>query len=357
MSMDPELSTQESVESQQVTLQESAEKAFDTLSGAEPKEQPEKALGIPPTPPEPEFELPQWATRWSEPARQALKAIAGIQHNKGHIDPILKQIEEMNLFNGKREQEYGEYKKSADPVYQVLKPLESNYRMQGMTLEQGVSQLVEGAKFVATDPDQAFPYFAGMYRPRSPAQAVQAIAQQWGVDLGQIVQEQPYIDPSVKALVTPLQQELDRLRQFQSEQQASMQQAERQQQQEIQERIIRELESLEKATDESGNLRYPYLNHNGVFERMLGLKNAGVVQDFDQAYQASVNLDPELSKESAKAAEQRAIQEATAKSERIKQEQRANLNAGGKGRKTDAPKSKTLTDAATAAYEQIYGTD
>ena len=88
MSKDTELDP--SGEDQQVTLQDSATQAFDKLAG-ETTEKPEKALA---TPPEPEFEVPSWAKAWPEPSREALKALGTIQHNKGHLDPILKQIEE-----------------------------------------------------------------------------------------------------------------------------------------------------------------------------------------------------------------------------------------------------------------------
>ena len=354
MSMDPENPTQgdSPVEDQQASLQQSAEQAFDKLSGVEPTD---KALATPPEPPTPAFELPQWAAKWSEPARTALQAIGGIQHNKGHIDPILKQIEEMNLFSGRREQEYGEYKKSVDPVYQVLQPLAASYQLQGMSLQQGVSQLVEGAKFVATNPDDAFPYFANMYRPRDPATAVQSIAKQWGVDLGQIVQEQPYIDPTVQALLNPLQQKLAAIEQQSQQQQWQAQEQARAQQEAIQKAIVEKLASLEVQKDESGSLRFPHLAK--VFDDIVLLANTGRYQTIEDAYDRAVLMNPELSQSVVKDAEQKAIKEALARSENVKKEARANQNVGGKGKKSETPQGKSLTDAATLAYNQLYGTD
>jgi hypothetical protein len=68
-------------------------------------------------------------------------------------------------------------------------------------------------------------------------------------------------------------------------------------------------------------------------------------------------MNPELSQSVVKDAEQKAIKEALARSENVKKEARANQNVGGKGKKSETPQGKSLTDAATLAYNQLYGTD
>lgn len=352
MSKDTEIDTDDGIETQQVTLQESAEQAFDKLSGVE---QPDKALAVPKEPAAPAFELPPYTKMWSEAARNALQAVGGIQHNKGHIEPILKQIEESNQYTTKRDQEFAEYRKNIDPVYQVLQPLEQAYRMQGMSLHQGVAQMVEGAKFVASDPDQAFPYFADMYRPRNPAEAVQAIATKWGVDLGQLAQEQPYIDPTIQALLNPLQQKLAAFEQQTQQQQWQQQEQARMQEEATQKAIVEKLASLEVQQDESGNLRFPHLAK--VFDDILLLANTGRYQTIEDAYDRAVLMNPDLSQSVVKSAEAKAIQEAKAQSERIQKEAQANRSAGGKGRKSEAPKEQSLQKSLEAAYDEVYGSD
>lgn len=348
MSKDTELDTGDGIE-QQVTLQDAATQAFESLESGTPVEKPEKGtLAAPEAAP---FEIPSWAKMWSEPARNALAAMGGLQHNKGHLDPILKQIEESNQYTTKRDQEYAEYRKSVDPVYQILQPLEGPYRMQGMSLQQGVGQLVEGAKFVATDPDQAFPHFAGMYRPRNPADAVQAIAKQWGVDLGQIVQEQTYIDPTYQALISQLQQKLAAIEQQNQQAQWQQQEQARQQQQATQQAIVDKLASLEVQKDDSGNLRFPHLSK--VLDDIVVLANTGRVQTIEDAYDRAVLMNPALSQEVVKASEAKAIQEAAARSSQAQKEASANRNVAGKGRKSDAPKGRTLQEAAELAAEQL----
>ena len=336
---------------QSITLEQHAEQTYDRLAGVEPTEPAKDA----PIHEEPAFTVPSWAKAWPEAARNALQSIGNITHNKGHIEPILKQIEETNQYTTKRDQEFAEYRRSVDPVYSVLRDLEPSYRMQGMSLEQGVSQLVEGAKFVATNPDQAFPFFAGMYRPQNPAEAVMGIAKQWGVDLGQLSQEQPYIDPTVQALLTPLQQKLAHIESITAQQEQAARQQAHQQQIQLQQAVVEKLASLEAQKDESGNLRFPYLKD--VFDEILILANAGKVKTIEDAYDLAVKMNPAIADSVVKSAEQRAIQEAAARSARAQQEASANRNVGGKGKNGDAPKGKSLTQAAELAYQQVYGSE
>ena len=149
--------------------------------------------------------MPSWAKGMAGSGTEHY-SIGKSPTTKGTSEPILKQIEETNQYTTRRDQEFAEYRRNFDPLYKVLRDLEPSYRMQGMSAEQGVGQLVEGAKFVATNPDQAFPYFAGMYRPQNRTDALASHCETMGVDLGQIGYEQPYIDPAVQALLTPLQQ-------------------------------------------------------------------------------------------------------------------------------------------------------
>ncbi|MDQ5917450.1 MAG: hypothetical protein QG660_559, partial [Pseudomonadota bacterium] len=142
MSTDPDLD-------QPASLSEAANTAYSELEAA-PEATPALA-----TPAEAPWEPPAFTARWSENARNAIKEFGTATHNRKYLDPILGQFEEHNKRYTQHQQEFSDYRKNVDPVYSVLQPLEQQYRLQGMTLQQGVSQLVEGAKFVATDPDQA----------------------------------------------------------------------------------------------------------------------------------------------------------------------------------------------------------
>lgn len=73
--------------------------------------------------------------------------------------------------------------------------------MQGMDTRQGLGQLLAYAEQLAKDPKSTIPQLAKLY----------------GVDLGALVAEQPYVDPQVATLQQQLQQ-------LQQQQQMSVQQ-------------------------------------------------------------------------------------------------------------------------------------
>lgn len=342
MSTDPDLD-------QPASLSEAANTAYSELEAA-PEAPPALA-----TPAEAPWEPPAFTARWSENARNAIKEFGTATHNRKYLEPILGQFEEHNKRYTQHQQEFSDYRKNVDPVYSVLQPLEQQYRLQGMTLQQGVSQLVEGAKFVATDPDQAFPYFAGMYRPRNPADAVLGIAQAWGVDLGNLVQEQPYVDPTVQALLSPLQKELAEVRQFTQQQRQAQEQNEfhaRQQQQQL---IVQKLQELEQQKDDAGNLRFPHLAT--VFPDIELLANTGRFKTIEEAYDHAVMMNPELSQgviaSRAKTAEQKAIQEAAARTKAAQREAQSNRSIAGKGRQTEGVKNLSLRETAAEAFREL----
>ena len=314
---------------------------------ADKAEKPGKLPTVDPNAPRP-FELPAYTARWNQAARDALKAIHEAQHNRAHLDPILAQLDETNKYVTTKEQEYEQFRKQAGPIWDIVGPLEQQYRMQGMTLQQGIGQLVEAAKFVASDPDQAFPWFSGMYTPRDPAKAVQAMAQQWGVNLNQLVEEAPYVDPTIHSLVSPLEQRLRQFEARQSEQEEAARRAEQQQ-------IMQAVAELEQMKDEAGNLRYPHFKD--VAEDLILIAQRGRAKDFDTAYAMAVRMNPELSAqadaERAKAAEDKAIQEAKEKSEAAQKQAAANRNVAGKGRGGVSERYQTTEDATRAAYAQL----
>lgn len=343
MSTDPDLD-------QPASLSEAANTAYSELESATPEVTPALA-----TPEEAPWEPPAFTARWSENARNAIKEFGTATHNRKYLEPILGQFEEHNKRYTQHQQEFSDYRKNIDPVYSVLQPLEQNYRLQGMSLQQGVSQLVEGAKFVATDPDQAFPYFAGMYRPRNPADAVMGIAQAWGVDLGNLAQEQPYVDPTYQALLAPLQKKLDEVTQFTEQQRHAQTQEQVRARQHQQQLIVDKLKELEEQKDEAGNLRFAHLNT--VFPDIELLANTGRFKTIEEAYDHAVMMNPELSQSvmagRSKAAEQKAILEATEKSKAIQREASSNRSVAGKGRPTEGNPNLTLRQTATEAYREL----
>ena len=90
----------------------------------------------------------------------------------------------------KRDQEFADYRKRLDPIYESVQPYEQYWRMQGMDPVQGVRQVLSYAEAIARDPASMIPKLAEMY----------------GVDLPSLIQQQPYVDPEVGALKRQIQQ-------------------------------------------------------------------------------------------------------------------------------------------------------
>src|SRR5690606_2119413 len=198
-------------ERQQVSIDDAMDAAF--AADASPPEVTPSDAPLTPEVPEgavtpPAFELPAYTAAWNADARTALEKLGLSDEHRPLLQHVLTQYEESNKFLGQRNNELGEIRKRFEPLWEVLAPYEKQYALQGMTLQQGVGQLVQGAEFLRQSPDQAIPWLAQSYRPSDPTKTLLAMAQTWGVDLGAATQDAPYVDPAYTQMVQPLQQEL-----------------------------------------------------------------------------------------------------------------------------------------------------
>lgn len=289
----------------------------------------------------PAFELPSYTTRWKAEAKDAALYIGNNPELRSHLDPILKQIEETNKYVGQREQELAQLNKRYEPLNDTLSQIEHQYNLQGMSLDMGLKQLVGSAQFLATNPDQALPWLAGTYRPRDPSAALQAMAQSWGVDMGQLAQEAPYIDPSVTQIVGPLQQELNNLKQWKS-------QYEQQQARSQHDAIQAQVRAFAAETNEDGTPKHPHLER--LAEQMHRYITSGVAKDLPSAYRMAERLDDELQ---AQLAAEKAKKDAATRSTAAKKAVGASQSVVGKGSGSSKPEKTT----EQAMREQLGLTD
>lgn len=289
----------------------------------------------------PAFELPSYTTRWKADARDALSAFGGNPELRGQLDPILKQIEETNRYVGQREQELAQLNKRYEPLNDTLSQIEHQYNLQGMSLDMGLKQLVGSAQFLATNPDQALPWLAGTYRPRDPSAALQAMAQSWGVDMGQLAQEAPYIDPSVTQIVGPLQQEINRLKQKEQEREALLEREKR-------DAIQAQIHAFAAETNEDGTPKHPHIER--LEQEMARLIVGGLAKDLPSAYRKAERLDDELQ---AQLAAEKAKKDAATRSTAAKKAVGASQSVVGKGSGSSKPEKTT----EQAMREQLGLTD
>jgi hypothetical protein len=300
---------------------------------------------VPPAGAEKPWEAPGWAARWKPEARDALGRFASNPEFKPHFDVLQKQLEEINGYNTRRDQEFSGYRGKLDPVYQVLAPYEQRYALQGMSLQQGVQQLMQSAEFLAQSPDEAFPWLASTYAPSNPAQTLSSLAQAWGVDLNSL--DQPYVDPTVSALLNPLQQQVQSLTQQLWQQQAG-------QSYQQQSALIQEISAFEEAKDANGQLLHPHFRD--VFDDMMKAINMGYATNVAGAYEIATQINPQVRASAqsgaAEAARKKALEEAAARTAAAEKAENASRSVIGKG-KGKGSNAISLREAFNEAEAQL----
>lgn len=284
------------------------------------------------------WETPGWAKNWKEPSRKALETLYANEANRPHWEPIQKELDGAYGYIGRRDQEYAQYRNHMDPIWQAVAPLQEQWGLSGMTPQQGVSQLIQASQYLASKPDDAFPYFAQAYKPSDPGKVLQALAKQWGADVSQLAQDQPYVDPHISAMLTPIQQELQALKQQQH-------QARMMQQQQYQSALLGHVEQFENAKDESGAPLYPH--YERVADKMIGILNGKLAERLEDAYEMAVNLDKELAGEIA---QKRAQEEAATRQAAAEKAIDASKSVAGKGKPSPHERrAKSIADAVRMA--------
>lgn len=281
---------------------------------------PEAAIDAPPPMQLPPLEAP---SVWGQPYKEVFSQLAQTPEQRAVAEKWLEQWKETQGYITKRDQEYADYRKRLDPIYQHIAPYEQAWQMQGLSAEQGVSRLMAYARALEENPASMIPQLAQMY----------------GIDLQQLVQEQPYQDPEVVAL-----------RQQLAEVQQAQQSWTQQQQHQQHARLIEEVRAFATATDEQGGPKHPHFDR--VYDRMLGLARGGLAQNLADAYQMAVSLDAELQAEIAQA---KAKQEAATRAAEAKRAQEASRTVRSAPGAEGTPPERSLRDELLAAVEAASG--
>lgn len=302
---------------------------------------------------EPEWEAPSWSKSWKEEARNGLStiyksAVANNPELKTHWEKLQSELDNTYSYSGRRDKEYAEYRKRADPILSIADRYEPRFSLNGMSFDQGVNQLFSIAEFLGQSPDQALPYLGNTYRPNDVSGTLRALAQTWGADLSQLVQDEPYVDPTVQGLMNPLAQRLAQIEQ-------RFQQTDQERTQQARSEVAGRLQAFETAVDESGKTKYPYFRD--VFEsHMLPAIKAGFARDLTDAYEFAVRNHPEISKQYAQEitnqAKTEAIKNSSVRNQQTEQAKRASRNISGKT-KGSAEKGMTFEDAVADYYSQF----
>jgi hypothetical protein len=246
--------------------------------GAEAVEQAEETVQIP-------DEL-QPVSAWKEEARQAWESIAANQDYHDYLRNLRGQLDSDYQYRTQLEQERAELSQRAQVADQINQ-LAGQYAdvFQGRNPTEVIGNYLYYAQQLQKDPQNT----------------LQRLAKDYGIDLKQLVQDQPYVDEYTQKLQTQLEQ----VQRQMSEQQIAQQQAQARQQ-------IESAKAFEFETDAEGNLLHPHVPK--VATHMIALLKSGQAQDFKQAYETACWMNAEvresLLKEQASSKEQQRKEQA-----------------------------------------------
>jgi hypothetical protein len=222
--------------------------------------QPEQAEAEPVEIPE---EL-QPVSAWKEEARQAWESLAANAEYHDGLKKLRGQFDSDYQYRTQLEQERAQLSQQAQAA-ERFQQIAQKYDgvLQGRNPMEVAEQLFWYSQRLAQD----------------PANTIQQLAQQYGVDLKQVTQDQPYVDEYTQQL----QGQMSAMQQQFQEWQAS-------QQQERNRQVIEKAKAFEFETDAEGNLLRPHVAE--VADDMLRLMQAGYAQDFQDAYERACWANP-----------------------------------------------------------------
>lgn len=287
-----------------------------------------------------DFGAPGWVKQWKKPSRAALRKLASMEGAADLLPDVYKEIESRYDYTGKTQAEYDKLKKRFDPYDQVLSTYEQQAAMRGIAPQIGLQQMMAVQDGLYRNPDQTIPWLLQQLKPNDAKAVVNAMARHWGVDLGQIAQAEPWIDPAVKQLVEPLQAQN---RQMQS----MMQNFYQQQYQQNAQAVAQSIAAFKNAQDENGNPKYPH--YARLENSMAAIIRAEGLQDLEKLYEKAMWNDPELREEliqaRAKSAELKAAQVSLDKNAQAEKAVVASRNISGSATKAREIQPKDLRAA------------
>lgn len=262
---------------------------------------------------------PKWDRRYKEAFEDLGKVEGGSAYQQAMID----------LYNDQQgyatqiEQERAQLRKFAEPLQGALEPYQQFIAQSGATPDQMIRQAMGLV----------------MRLSQNPQATIQGLAQRAGIDLNQIGQDAPYVDPQVQQL----EAEMRRMKQSQlHERQKQMEQWQQQQVAQIQQQI----DTFTKATDDNGNPKYPHLELVEGEMAMILKGNPNV--SLEDAYSKACKLSDEVTQ--AQEAQNKA-REAARKAAKAKKEAAAAQRVSGQPG-VDAPTDESIEDTIRKAWRE-----
>jgi hypothetical protein len=230
----------------------------------------------------------------------------------------------------KKTQAIAKYKKRQDAFDEIMAPFKSQFERAGMDDVGAVRQLLAAHDYLRKD----------------PANAINWLASQYGVDIGAIgndpALEDEFADPQVKQL----QQQVAQLTGFIQNQQTQQQSYEQASTQSF-------IDQFAAETDASGNPAHPHFET--VRSVMGSLISSGNATDLKSAYDMAVYANPELRQEELKrvAARQSQAKVKTEAVQKAKKAQRSKVRGSATPAAQALPANASIRDTINASIRQL----
>ena len=230
----------------------------------------------------------------------------------------------------KKTQAIAKYKKRQDAFDEIMEPFKGDFERAGMDDVGAVRQLLAAHDYLRKD----------------PANAINWLASQYGVDIGAIgndpALEDEFADPQVKAL----QQQVAQLTGFIQNQQTQQQSYEQASTQSF-------IDQFAAETDASGNPAHPHFET--VRSVMGSLISSGNATDLKSAYEAAVYANPELRQAELErvAARQSQAKVKTEAVQKAKKAQRSKVRGSATPAAQALPANASIRDTINASIRQL----
>ena len=198
----------------------------------------------------------QPVSAWKEDARTAWEALAGNAEHHDLLRQLSGQFNSDYKYRTEVEQERANLAQQAEYAGQFYQ-LANQYPdvMRGRNPVEVIGELL----------------YYGQQLQQNPQATIAALAQQSGIDLNALVQEQPYVDDYTRQLQGQIGQMQQQWHNFQTQQQEAQQN-----------QIRNEANAFQYETDAEGNLLRPHLQE--VMTEVLNLIKSGTVSSYQEAY-------------------------------------------------------------------------
>lgn len=269
-------------------------------------------------------EIPEYlkpVPAWKEEARQSWESLAANEEYHEHLKQLRGQLDSDYQYRTQLEQDRANLSQHAQ-MAQQFNQLANQY-----------SDVLRGRNPLEVAGEL---FYYSQRLAKNPAETLQALAKDYGVDLSQIGQDQPYVDEYTQQL----QGQLNQIQQHMYAQQ-------QQQVQQQYERMIENAKAFEFEADAEGNLLRPYVSE--VASDMLRLLQAGYAQDFQDAYDRACWANPSVREKLMKQQDTSKAQQRAAQAQKAKAAASAQPRPG-KSSATTQPSVEGIDDALDRAF-------